>query len=259
MLLPAGGPTGRRMSPIMVGFGILCLGLPALWAAWLVSVLFERWPPLGWVGLLVTLAGFGFLCVGVARELRGLAVLRKVDQLRVELASGEATKVADAARRWLATLPQYAGVLPALHASDSPETALALLRAGPALALREEADALGRTAAFQTVAIVAATPSPALEVFTVGWRGLRLVRQVASLHGMRPGLLGTVVLLQKTALAAVAVAATEVAVNAATHAIITHPLLRHVVGDIAGAGVAARRMIVLARATAAACSPLSPG
>jgi hypothetical protein len=39
-------------------------------------------------------------------------------------------------------------------------------------------------------------------------------------------------------------------VNAATHAMVSHPLLRHVAGDVAGAGVAARRMIVLARAAA---------
>jgi uncharacterized membrane protein YcjF (UPF0283 family) len=133
---------------------------------------------------------------------------------------------------------------------------LALLRAGPAQALRDGTDILGRTAALQSVAIIAATPSPALDALTVGWCGVRLVRQVAVLHGMRPGLLGTLALLQKTAVAAAAVAATEMAVNAATHAIIAHPLLRHLAGDVAGAGVAARRMIVLARAAAAACSPL---
>jgi putative membrane protein len=48
-------------------------------------------------------------------------------------------------------------------------------------------------------------------------------------------------------------------VNAATYAMISHPLLRHLAGDVAGAGVAARRMIVLARAAAAACSPISRG
>lgn len=66
-------------------------------------------------------------------------------------------------------------------------------------------------------------------------------------------------MLQKTALNAATVAATEFAVNAATHAVVSHPLLRHLAGDIAGAGVAARRMIVLARAAAAACSPLPRG
>jgi len=63
-------------------------------------------------------------------------------------------------------------------------------------------------------------------------------------------------LLQKTALAAASVAATEIAVNAATHAVVSHPILRHLAGEVAGAGVAARRMIVLARAAGAACSPL---
>ncbi len=71
--------------------------------------------------------------------------------------------------------------------------------------------------------------------------------------------MGTLALLRRTALSAATVAATEVAVNAATHAMMNHPLLRHLAGDVAGAGVAARRMIVLARAAAMACSPLSRG
>jgi uncharacterized membrane protein YcjF (UPF0283 family) len=98
-----------------------------------------------------------------------------------------------------------------------------------------------------------------MDVLTIGWCGVRLIRQIAALHGMRPGIFGTMALLRKTALAAATVAATEFAVNAATHAVVSHPLLRHLVGDIAGAGVAARRMIVLARTAAVACSPLPPG
>jgi hypothetical protein len=43
-------------------------------------------------------------------------------------------------------------------------------------------------------------------------------------------------LLRRTALAAATVAATEIAVNAATHAMVSHPLLRHLAGDVAGAG-----------------------
>ncbi len=195
----------------------------------------------------------------MGRELYGLAALRRVDRLRAEFASGEAERVARAARRWLAALPQEAAILPALAAADTPESVLALLRSGPAQALRDATDVLGRAAALQSVAIVAATPTPALDVLTIGWCGVRLIRQVAALYGMRPGILGTLALLQKTALAAATVAATEVAVNAATHAMISHPLLRHLAGDVAGAGVAARRMIVLARAAAAACSPLSRG
>ena len=255
----ATGPALWRRSPALAGAVILGFGLPALWAAWLASALFDRGGALGWAGVAVLLAGLGLIGAAMGRELYGLAALRRVDRLRADFASGEAGLVAKAARHWLAALPQHAAILPALAAADTPEAALALLRAGPAQALREATDALGRGAALQSVAIVAATPSPALDALTIGWCGVRLIRQVAALHGMRPGMLGTLALLQKTALAAASVAATEVAMNAATHAMISHPLLRHLAGDVAGAGVAARRMIVLARAAAAACSPLSRG
>jgi putative membrane protein len=258
-ILPAALPVRRRWSPTFVGAAILALGLPTLWGAWLVSALFDRWSVLGWTGVVVLMAWLSLIGLGVGRELRGLAALRRVDLLRAEFASGEADRVAIATRRWLQLLPQYVDILPALATADTPELVLALLRAGPAQALRDMSDVLGRNAALQSVAIVAATPSPALDVLTIGWCGVRLIRQVAALHGMRPAILGTLALLQKTALAAATVAATEVAVNAATHAMVSHPLLRHLAGDVAGAGVAARRMIVLARAAAAACSPISRG
>jgi putative membrane protein len=256
---PTAEPFRWRASPALVGAGILAFGFPILWAAWLVSALFDHWGALGWAGLVVLLTGLSLIGAGIGRELSGLAALRRVDRLRAELASGEAARVEKAARRWLEVLPQQAGILPALAAADTPESVLALLRAGPAQALRDATDVLGRTAALQSIAIVAATPSPALDALTIGWCGLRLLRQVAELHGMRPGILGTLVLLQKTALAAATVAAVEIAVNTATHAMIAHPLLRHLAGDVAGAGVAARRMIVLARAAAAACSPIPRG
>jgi uncharacterized membrane protein YcjF (UPF0283 family) len=252
-------PVRWLRSPMMAGAAILGIGIPVLWALWLVSALFDRWGTLGWAGLVILVCGLGMIGVGMGRELRGLSALRRVDQLRVEFASGEAERVQRAARRWLHGLPQHSGILPALAAADTPETVLALLRSGPAQALQDATEALGRTAALQSVAIVAATPSPALDMLTVGWCGVRLIRQVAALHGMRPGIMGTLSLLQKTALAAATVAAAEIAVNAATHAMVSHPLLRHVAGDVAGAGVAARRMIVLARAAAVACSPIPRG
>jgi putative membrane protein len=258
-LLPNAEPVRWLRSPTLAGVSILGVGIPVLWATWLVSALFDRWGALGWVGLAILACGISLIGVGIVGELRGLLALRRVDQLRVEFASGEAERVQRAARRWLQGLPQHSGILPALAAADTPETVIALLRSGPAQALQDATEALGRTAALQSVAIVAATPSPAMDVLTVSWCGVRLIRQVAALHGVRPGIMGTLSLLQKTALAAATVAAAEIAVNAATHAMVSHPLLRHVVGDAAGAGVAARRMIVLARAAAVACSPILRG
>jgi hypothetical protein len=52
------------------------------------------------------------------------------------------------------------------------------------------------------------------------------------------------------------VVSTDLAVSAALQAVATHPLLRHVAGDVAGATVAARRMLLLGRAAAAACTPI---
>ncbi|MEO9188841.1 MAG: DUF697 domain-containing protein [Acetobacteraceae bacterium] len=251
-------PRRRRLPAVLLGTGVLALGFPVLWATWLISALFDRTAWLGWTGIAVMAVGFGLVSAGIGRELRGLAVLRRVDRLRADLASGETARVAAAARRWVETLPEHTALLPAIAVADTAESVLALLRAGPGAALLDGADALGRNAAFQAGAIVAATPSPALDALTVGWRGVRLVRQIAALHGMRPGVAGTLALLQRTAIAAASVAATQFAVNAAAHAVVSHPLLRHLLGDVAGAGVAARRMIVLARATAEACSPLPP-
>jgi putative membrane protein len=248
-----------RVPLTLVGALLLALGLPALWTADFVADQFSRGAALGWLTLALALAGFGLMGVAILRELRGLLAFGTVDRLRADLASGEASRIRAAGGRWVRGLPDEAGVLPALAAIETPEAMLALLRAGPGEMLSRRADALSRTAALQSAAIVAATPSPALDALTVGWRGLRLVRQIAALHGMRPGLLGTLALLRRTALAAASVAATEMAVNTAAHAALSHPLLSHALGEVAGAGVAARRMVVLGRAANRACSPLAEG
>lgn len=255
--LPEVARVRRRGSPALAGMILLVASLVVLWAASIVSTLFDHWSVLGWVGLASLSLGIALIGLGISREVRGLWALRRVDHLRLELASGEIKRVQHAARRWLELLQRHTAILPALAGADTPEAILALLRSGPGKELQDATDVLGRAAALQSVAIVAATPSPALDVLTVGWCGVRLIRQVAALHGMRPGILGTLALLQKTALVAATVAATEIAVNAATHAVVSHPILRHLAGDIAGAGVAARRMIVLARVAATACSPLA--
>ena len=251
-------PGPGSLLPLLGGPTIVVTGLGALWAAGFVTDQFARGPVQGGLAAAAALAGFGVLGLGVWRELRGLFALRHVDALRSDLASDNPKLVRRAARSWLADLPGHADILPALDVLEDPAAIRALLRAGPAAALRDQADARARVAALQIGAIIAATPSPALDALAVGWRGIRLVREVAVIHGMRPGLLGTLALLRRTALAAVSVAATELAINAATHALLSNPLLERVLGDMAGAGVAARRMVVLARAASIACGPLLP-
>lgn len=238
------------------GAAVLVVGFAALDAGNFVASQFDRGPVLGWLTLLVAVGGFGLLGLSAWRELRGLFGLRHVDHLRAALADPD--RMRSAALDWLATLPDGKALAEAVRTTNDPEAVLALLRAGPGATLRARADQLGRTAALQVFTAAAAVPSPALDGLLVGWRGVRLVRQVAELHGLRPGLFGTLALLRRVAFSAAAVVATDLALDVVTRALLSNPIVERVSSDVAGAGVAARRMIVLARATAAACSPLPP-
>jgi putative membrane protein len=238
------------------GAGILILGLAGTETVEIVSDAFLRSPILGATALAAASAGFAMIGLGVWRELAALAALRGVDKLRAALAGSNAVKRVRAAREWLSELPEGPALLPALNAINDPDAIIALLRAGPGTTLRAQADALGRAAALQSVAGIAAMPSPGLAALFVAWRGLRLIRQVAALHGLRPGLFATIGLLRRTALSAGAVAGVEIATNTAAHALLSSGLVQQFAGEMAGAGVAARRMLVLARAATVACSPL---
>lgn len=254
---PDAAPYGT-MALGLTGAAVLALGLAGLWVGNFVADQFARSLWLGWTTLAVAGVGFGLIGAGLWRELRALIMLRRVDELRVALGSGDAVQVMAAARAWCRVAPGGTALEPALRAVNDPDAALALLRAGPSQALRDQADRLGRTAAVQAVAGIAAIPSPALDVLFVAWRGVRLVRQVATLYGVRPGILGTLGLLRRTAVAATMVGAASIAGNTAARAVLSHPLLVHALGEAAAAGVAARRLLVLARAAAIACDPVPP-
>jgi putative membrane protein len=239
------------------GVALLVAGFAALQAGNFVAAQFERGPILGWLTLAVALAGFGLLGIGAWRELRGLFGLRHVDRLRAAL--GDPARATAAALEWLADLPEGAALAGAVRAANDPDAVLALLRAGPVATLRARADQLGRVAALQVFTVAAAVPSPALDGLLVGWRGVRLVRQIAALHGLRPGLFGTLSLLRRVAFTAATVVATDFAADVVMRSLIATPLLERLASDVNGAGLAARRMIVLARATTTACTPLPPG
>ena len=52
-LLPTAEPVRWLRSPTLAGAAILGIGIPVLWALWLVSALFDRWGTLGWAGLVI--------------------------------------------------------------------------------------------------------------------------------------------------------------------------------------------------------------
>jgi putative membrane protein len=253
-------PRGRwsGLGRAAAGAAVLGVGLAALDAANFVVDQFGRGPLQGWATLGVVVAGFGLLASGAWRELRSLAALRAVDQARVAFARQDLETARAEALRWAGGVAEAASLQPALRQAGSTEELRALLEGGPLRLLDAEAAGLGRVAAVQAFSVTAVSPSPGLDALIFAWRGVRLVRQVAALHGLRPGFIGTIALLRRTLFDAAAVAATDVAVDAAARALLSNKLLEQFAGEAAAGAVAARRMLRLARVAAEACRIVPP-
>ncbi|WP_171612389.1 DUF697 domain-containing protein [Roseicella sp. DB1501] len=240
------------------GLALLGGGLAALDAANFVADQFARGPLQGWATLGVVASGLALLGGGAWRELRGLASIRAVDRARSAFLRGDLATAKAEALRWAGSVQEAAPLQPAIRNAASIEELRALLQ--PALAtLEARAALLGRNAAVQSFAVTAISPSPGLDALIFAWRGVRLVRQVAALHGLRPGLAGTLSLLRRTLLDAATVAATDVAVDAAARALLSNRLLEQFAGEAAAGAVAARRMLRLAKVAAEACRVVPPG
>lgn len=254
----AAEPAGWSSATLVAtGIASLAVGLSALEVANYVAAQFARSPWLGGATLVVALFGYGLILAAVLRELRGLMAIRAVDQAREAFLLGDFSRARREALEWAEGLgrsvPAAREVVPALRDATDLPTLRALLEAGPLRELDISARSLGRTAAVQAFAATAIAPTPAWDALVFGWRGVRLVRQVAALHGLRPGIAGTLSLLRRAAFGAAAVAATDVFADAATRALVSNPLLEKLVGEAASGAVAARRMLTLARAASEAC------
>ncbi len=251
----------RAPAPMPAALGGLALLLLALLGLDLANFLadqFARSTALGLLTFLLVLPPVGLLGWGMWREWEGFAGLRRADGLQRALAGEDAAAARAAAAAWLGGVAAPSDSLRAVRAAPDAATVRALLRAAPALARLDDAVAReGRAAAVEALALTAVSPWPGLDGALVAWRGMRLVRRVAELHGMRPGALGTLRLFRRVALDAGMVAAADVAVGAAAEALLQSPLAGGLAGGAAGSAVAARRMLTLAQATARACRPVA--
>jgi putative membrane protein len=252
----------RRWSALSLGaagLAVLLVGLSALDVANFVADQFDRTVWLGWLTLAVAVAGYGLIAWAFLRELRGLWTLAVVDRARAAFARGDYVEARTATLAWAVRTPAAAPVIPALRGANDLDSLTGLLEAGPLAELDRAANAAGRSAAAQAFAATAVVPSPALDAVFFGWRGFRLVREVAAIHGLRPGLAGTLSLLRRAVFEAGAVAAADVAIDAATRALVTNPFFEKIAGETGKGAVAARRMLMLSRAASRACRILPPG
>ena len=273
-----GGPVAPIWAPAELavpgsGWGTLGLAtagaavLIGAWAAFglagLVASQFAVSPFLGLLSLGVVGAGAGLLGASLWREWRGIASLARVDRLRALLADAasplEPTRAE--ALSWVrgvaARVPDAGRVVPAIEAAGSVPEITAHLAGSVSQSLAVESARLGRRAAVEGGAVVALVPSPSLDALVAGWRGLRVVREVAALHGLRPGLAGTARLLRRTvSIAATTAGADLLAQTTAESLVGATPVVRQLAASVPGAGITAFRLYRLAIATAAACSPL---
>lgn len=267
--LPAAVPTPLpspglgALGLIGIGLGILVVGGSLLSLTGFVIDQMARSTALGWASLATVTAGVCAVLWGATREVLSYRRLRHVDTLRVHLSSSAVpVEVARAeCTAWLETvahgLPDRDSVRLALNGCTTTEEVRAMLAHSAIEVLRERATVLGTRAASQGAAMVAIIPSPALEGLAAGLRSLKLIRDIAALYGLRPGLSVTLGLTRRAAVTAASVyGVNEIAAAAAAHFLAEAPVLRSIASAAPGAGITARRIYLLGQTVAKACSPL---
>lgn len=251
--------TRERRQPLAIAAGALVLligGVALLELANFAAAQFDKSPLLGW--LTIALIGPPAAALGwsVVREWRGYASLRTVERIRAGLQSDDIEVARRHARTWLRAIAASDDLASSVEAASDPATLRALLRSGPLARLDQEAAQAGRSAALQILAATAVSPWPGLDGVLVIWRGLRLIRRIAELYGMRPGTLGTLRLWRRVALDAGSVAAADVVVATMTDALFSSPLGGALAGQASGSALAAQRMLRLSVAVARSCRPV---
>jgi putative membrane protein len=263
IFMPPPNPGLGALGLIALGVGILVAGGSLLSLIGFVLDQMARSPVLGWVSFGVVAAGVLAVLLGVTREVRSYRRLTRVDALRaklrppavpIEIARAECTA-------WLKTvahrLADPDSVRLAMNGCTTTEEVRAMLAHRAIEPLRAQATAVGRRAASQGAAMVAIIPSPALEGLAAGLRSLKLIREIASLYGLRPGPSVTLGLMRRAAVTAASVYGVhEIAAAATAHFLADAPVLRSFASAAPGAGITARRIYMLAQSVAEACSPL---
>lgn len=253
----------RQLSWLAGGAGLLLLSWALLSLVGFAQDQFSRSIGLGWLTLACFGMALGMMTYGLWGELRAWRSLHRVEDLRRHLARADlsAPQLRALILPWLqrihGQLPDHRRLLDAVEAAAAPIEIKALLGEADR-ALRQRALQAGKAAALQGGAVVAITPVPALEGVLAGIRGLLLIRQIAGIYGIRPGLLVTAALLRRVAWAAAGV--TGVAMLSQTlaeHVLTKMPVIKDLASAVPEASLAALRLYRLAGITAEACSPIA--
>jgi putative membrane protein len=240
VLRPRPAPPGS-LGWIAGGLVVLLLGWLVLSAVGFVGDQFARSAAMGWSTVLVFGAGLLAVLWGLWREMRSFRQLRQVDTLRALLSrdDGPVGPARALALDWLGTLERIPDPARAREAvATAPD--VPLLRAALRRHLAEPLRQATRRAGSQA-----------------GLRGLSLLRQVAAIHGMRPGSAVTLALLRRLAWTAAGTSGIDLLGRSFADSALSHlPVLKQLAAALPGSGLAALRLWRLADVTAQACSPI---
>jgi putative membrane protein len=195
---------GTKWAVIFVGsLGVLISMSVGLALTHMIDDLFTRSQLLGWTGAaLLALAGLAALII-ILREAFGLIRLKRLVRLHEDANQALTVKDRQAAARIIASLeriyrgrPDVRWGLDELRAHSDPVMApddrIKMAERDLMGVLDENALALiGRTSRRLTL-LTAITPAAALDILFVAALNLRMLREIATLYGGRPGTLGTI-------------------------------------------------------------------
>jgi putative membrane protein len=235
---------------------ILIAGISSLEVANFAVTQFERAIWLGWLSVAIIVPTALVLIWSILREWHGYFALASMEQLQKGLASQDLAVARANASKWLTMIEASGDIRKSIDTASDASTLRAILAAGPLAQIEQETAEAARAAAVQVVVATAVSPWPAFDGVIVVWRSLKLVREVAQKHGLRPGAVGTLRLFHRVTLDAGLVVGTEVTVTALTEALLNSSVVGGLVGQAAGSAVAARRMFRLAFAVARVTRPL---
>jgi putative membrane protein len=168
----------------------------------LIDSLFSRYEILGWFGAAVLgLAVLAALAI-IARETIGLLRLKRLVRIHEDANQSLLTKDPQAASRTMRALqriyrgrPDVSWGLDALkdHARSlmAPDDIIRITERDLMASLDENALGLIARAARRVTILTAVTPAAALDILFVAALNLRMLREIATLYGGRPGTLGT--------------------------------------------------------------------
>ena len=133
----------------------------------------------------------------------------------------------------------------------------AIIRSRLAGSLDTATRRIGIRAASEGSALVALSPHHSWDGVIVGLHGLRVIRQVAEAHALRPGPAVMLALIGRVACAAVETVATDLLSQTAADQLLgSVPVLKHLAAAIPGISVAGLRLYRLAATVARVCSPV---